>query len=180
MPHIKLNWVDIFFIILLFRVCYIGFKNGLLPEFFRLLGLSLAFILSFNNYIFVSVFLAKHARLSGVKSEVVAFLFIFLSAVFIFKLLAILVSKLLGSPKDISLANNVAGLIFALARGVLLIGLIYVLFIHCPVKYLSKSAGERSFSGQYASEIAPFAYKAGISFYPLEKIETPLVLLLRK
>jgi len=180
MPHIKLNWVDILFITLLVRVCYVGFKNGLLPEFFRFAGLFIAFILSFNSYIFVSAFLEKQARLSGVKSEVAAFLFIFLAILFIFKLLAVLVSKLLGSPKDISLANNAAGLVFALCRGVLLIGLIYVLFLHCPVKYLSRSAGERSFSGHYASQIAPFAYKVGISFYPWQKIETPLVKLITK
>ncbi|PIV39509.1 MAG: hypothetical protein COS29_02240 [Candidatus Omnitrophica bacterium CG02_land_8_20_14_3_00__42_8] len=180
MPQIKFNWVDIFFVILLFRTCYIGFKKGLLSEFFRLLGLFSAFVLSFNNYILVSDFLAKHVRLTGLKADITGFLFIFLSVILIFKLLAVLADKILGVSENVSLANKIVGLVLGLARGVLLTGLVYILFIHSPVNYFYKSAKEKSFSGQYASLAAPFAYKAGMSVYPFEKHETPLVKLLTK
>ena len=175
MPQIKFNWVDGFFIILLFRTCYIGFKNGLLPEFFRLLGLFLAFVLSFNNYILAADFLAKHAKLTGLKAEITGFLFLFLTVILIFKLLALAANKLLSNSENVSLANKIVGLGFGLTRGVLLTGLVYILFIHSPVGYLYKSAKERSFSGQYASLVAPFAFKAGMSVYPFEKHETPFV-----
>ena len=174
MPQIKFNWIDIFFVILLFRTCYIGFKNGLLPEFFRLLGLFLAFVLSFNNYILVGDF----TGLAGLKAEITGFLAIFLSVILVFKLLAVLADKILGVSENVSLANKVIGLAFGLTRGVLLIGLVYILFIHSPVNYFYKSAKEKSFSALYASLVAPFAYKAGMSVYPSEKHETPLVKLL--
>jgi len=180
MPQIKFNWVDIFFVILLFRIGYIGFKNGLLPEFFRLLGLFLAFILSFNNYILASDFLAKHARLTGLKAEITGFTAIFLIALLFFKLLAVIASKLLGNSENVSFANKAVGLMLGLARGVLLTGLVYILFIHSPVNYFYKSAKEKSFSAPYASLVAPFAYKTGMSVYPFEKHETPLVKLLTK
>ena len=176
MPHIKLNWVDIVFITLLFRVGYIGFKNGLLPEFFRFLGLYTAFIVSFNNYTVLTAFLSNYVG----KLDVLAFLFIFFAIVIIFKLLSILITKLLGGSENISLANKIAGLILAVGRGLLLIVLICILFIHSPVKYLSRSAEERSLSGPYASRIVPFAYRAGIGLYPWEKIETPLVRLIKR
>ncbi|MCX5693184.1 MAG: CvpA family protein [Candidatus Omnitrophica bacterium] len=176
MPQIKFNWIDIFFVILLFRTCYVGFKNGLLPEFFRLLGLFLAFVLSFNNYILVSGF----TGLAGLKADIIGFLFIFLSVILVFKLLAVLADKILGISENVSLANKVIGLAFGLTRGVLLIGLVYILFIHSPVNYFYKSAKEKSFSAPYASLVAPFAYKAGMSVYPLEKHETPLVKLIAK
>ncbi len=179
MPQIKFNWVDIFFVILLFRICYVGFKNGLLPEFFRLLGLFLAFVLSFNSYILISDFLAKHAKLTGLKADVTAFLFIFLIIILIFKLLAILADKILGVSENVSLSNKIVGLVLGLTRGILLIGLIYILFIHSPVNYFNKSAKEKSFLAPYASFVAPFAYRAGMSVYPFEKHETPLVQLLR-
>ena len=178
MPQIKFNWVDIFFVILLFRTCYVGFKKGLLPEFFRLLGLFLAFILSFNSYILVSGFLAKHVKLTGLKADITGFLFIFLSVVLIFKLLAVLADKILGVSENVSLANKVIGFAFGLTRGILLIGLVYILFTHSPINYFYKSAKEKSFSAPYASLVAPFAYKAGMSVYPSEKYETPLVKLL--
>jgi|SRR3989338_2074878 len=178
MPQIKFNWVDIFFVILLFRTCYVSFKNGLLPEFFRLSGLFLAFVLSFNNYILVSDFLAKHTGLTGLKADITGFSFIFLSVILVFKLLAVLADKILGISENVSFANKAISLAFGLARGVLLIGLIYILFIHSPVNYFYKSAKEKSFSGQYASLVAPFAYKTGMSVYPLERYETPLVKLI--
>jgi len=180
MPQIKFNWVDIFFVILLFRTCYIGFKNGLLPEFFRLSGLFLAFILSLNNYILISDFLAKHAKFTGLKADITGFLAIFLSVILIFKLLVVLAVKILGVSENVSLANKIVGLALGLTRGVLLIGLVYILFIHSPVEYFYKSAKEKSLSGPYASLVAPFAYNAGMSVYPLEKHETPLVRLLKK
>lgn len=180
MSQIKFNWIDIFFVILLFRICYIGFKNGLLPEFFRLLGLFLAFVLSFNNYILIGSFLAKHAKLTGLKADVAGFSLVFLTTILIFKLLAVTAGKLLGNNENVSLANKITGLTLGLARGVLLTGLICVLFIHSPVKYFYKSAKEKSFSVPYASLAAPFAYKAGMSVYPFEKHETPLVKLLGK
>lgn len=179
MPQIKFNWVDIFFVILLFRTCYIGFKKGLLSEFFRFLGLFLAFVFSFNNYILVSDFLAKHAKLTGLKADMAGFLFIFLSVILIFKLLAVLADKILGVSENVSLANKIVGLALGLARGVLLTGLVYILFIHSPVNYFYKSAKEKSFSAPYASLAAPFAYKTGMSVYPFEKHETPLVKLLK-
>lgn len=180
MPQIKFNWVDIFFVIILFRTCYVGFKNGLLPEFFRLSGLFLAFVFSFNSYILASDFLAKHAKLTGLKAEITAFLFIFLIVLLIFKLLAILAGKLLGNSENVSLANKIVGLVLGLARGILLTGLIYILFIHGPVNYFYKSAKEKSFSALYASLAASFTYNIGMRVYPFEKYETPLVKLLKR
>jgi len=180
MPQIKFNWVDIFFVIILFRTCYVGFKNGLLPEFFRLFGLFLAFVLSFNSYILASDFLAKHIKLTGLKADIIGFIFIFLITLLAFKLLAVLADKLLGNSENVSLANKIVGLALGLGRGIILIGLIYILFIHSPVNYFYKSAKEKSFSAPYASLVALFAYKIGMSVYPFEKHETPLVKLLKK
>ena len=111
MPQLKFNWIDIVFVILLFRTCYVGFKSGLLPELFRLSGLFLAFVLSFNDYILVSGFLAKNARISGVKSEILGFLLIFLATILIFKLLSVLADKLLGNSENVSLANKIIGFV---------------------------------------------------------------------
>jgi len=180
MPQIKFNWVDIFFVIILFRTCYVGFKNGLLSELFKLSGLFLAFVLSFNNYILISGFLAKHVKLTGLKADITAFLFIFLIIILIFKLLAVLADKILGVSENVSLANKIVGLALGSARGIFLIGLVYILFTHSPVNYFYKSAKEKSFLAPYASLVAPFAYNTGMSVYPWQKHETPLVKLITK
>jgi len=174
MPHIRFNWVDVLFVTLLIRIGYIGFKNGLLPEFFRLLGLSIAFILSFNNYTSVSSFLSSHTKWTDANLDVISFLAIFLAVLFIFKVLAILARGFQGG-ENISPVNRAIGLMLGLARGILLASLIYTLFINSPFEYLHRSAEERSFSGKYISDIPGLVYKVGINFYPGERIETPLV-----
>jgi len=178
MPHIRFNWIDILFVTLLFRTGYIGYKKGLFPEQFRLLGLFTAFILSFNNYTRVSNFLTIHTSWSGIKPDVVSFLFIFLLILAMFKILTKWAGLFFGGEENVSIFSSLAGLVLALTRGLLLIGLIYVLLVNSHFKYLSKSVKERSFSGQYVADIVPFAYKAGMALYPWKAIETPLVKLI--
>ncbi|MBU0759295.1 MAG: CvpA family protein [Candidatus Omnitrophica bacterium] len=175
----KCGWVDILFVTLLIRIGYIGFKNGLLPEFFRLLGLFSAFILSFTNYTLVGRFLTNHTKWNGASLEAISFLFIFLTALFIFKLIAIGVS-LLSSQENVSLSSRIIGLAFGFCRGVLLISLIYILFVNNQIRYLSRSAREKSIISRYITGIAPAAYDIGINLYPWPRIDTPLAQMLKK
>jgi len=86
----------------------------------------------------------------------------------------------LGRKENVSLPSRVIGLLLGIGRALLVTSLIYMFFINSPFSYLKKSAEQRSFSSQYITRIAPFAYKTGINFYPWEKIETPLVKLLNR
>ncbi len=174
MPHIRFNWVDILFVTLLIRISYVGFKNGLLPEFLRLLGLFSAFIVSFNNYTSLSNFLLSHTKWTEANLDGISFLFLFLVVLFVFKILAILARGFLGGD-NISGLNRGIGLTFGIARGLLLVSFIYILFVNSPFGYLRRSAEERSFSGRYVSNIPRVIYKKGINLYPGEKVDTPLV-----
>ena len=50
----ELNWVDILVLILIFRVCYISLRTGLVVEFFKLFGTLAAIYLSLHYYPAVS------------------------------------------------------------------------------------------------------------------------------
>lgn len=176
MPQIRFNWVDIFFVTLLIRIGYIGFKNGILSEIFRSAGLFTAVIVSFSNYTILSQHLTNHARWTGAKPDVLSFLVIFFGILIIFKILGSIVCRR-GNNANISGINRAMALILSGARGILLISLIYVLFVNSPFGYLSRSTKERSFSGQYVAHIVPLVYRVGISSYPW-KADTPLIKLL--
>ena len=177
MPHIRFNWVDILFVTLLIRVSYIAFKNGFFPEFFRSIGLLSAFIISFNNYASLSNFLSTHAKWTGPRPDIISFLFIFLALLFIFKIVAVLARMFMGSS-DLSMPNRVAGLVLGIGRAILLASLIFTLFFNGPFEYLSESTSDRSFSGRYVLQVAPSLYRACMNFYPAEKNDTPLVVML--
>lgn len=179
MPHMGFNWVDVFFVILLTRICYIGFKNGFVPEIFRALGIVLAFIFSFNNYTLLSRFLSIPLKGMGAELDAVSFVFIFLAIVFIFKAFSVVACLFLGGP-DISWPNRMAGLLVGFGRGILLASLIYTLFVNSPFEYLTKSARDRAFLSCYISGVAPYVYERGINLYPWKKVETPLVDMLER
>ncbi|MFC1667261.1 CvpA family protein [Candidatus Omnitrophota bacterium] len=179
MPHIKFNWVDILFVTLLVRICYISFKNGFFPELFRFLGLLSAFIFSFNSYASMSRFISAHARWSSAKLEIISFLFIFLVILFIFKIFA-LIANLFSNSEDISKINRLAGFLLGIGRALLSISLICILFVNSPFEYLSRNTKEKSFSSQYLLGVAPLVYRNAMGFYPFKKAETPLVKLLER
>ena len=178
MPHIKFNWIDIFFVTLLIRIGYIGFRNGLLSEFLRFLGLLIAFLLSVNNYTLISSFLSSHTKWAGEELGIISFLFIFLSVLLIFKIVTSVTSVFLDRNL-ISGLSKLVGMGIGFGRGILLISLIYALFVNSPFEYISKSARDRSLAGQYISNVASTVYRIGMDFYPGKKIDTLLARLLQ-
>jgi hypothetical protein len=143
------------------------------------LGLVSAFILSFNSYTLLSAFIAHHTKLAGAKPDIVSFLFIFLSILLIFRILASVV-HLFSHTENVFSVSGVIALVFGFLRGILVIGLIYTFSVNSPFQYLATSAKEKSFLGQYVSHVAPLVYKVGISCYPWGKVNTPLVKLLEQ
>lgn len=179
MSHIRFNWVDILFVTLLIRICYIGFKSSFLPEFLRALGLLAAFIFSFNGYTSLSSFLSIHTKWTGPKPDTISFLFIFVLILFAFKMLALAARIFFGGKENVSRASKLTGFALGIGRAFLLVNLLYILFANGPFAYLSKSAEERSFLGKYVAGVTPFVYKISMKFYPWEKIDTPLVRLIK-
>lgn len=179
MPHIRFNWVDVLFVTLLIRICYIAFKRGFFSELLRSLGLLTAFIVSFNHSASLSDFIATHARWTGARPGVISFLFIFIGILVIFKFLLIAARIFLGD-KDVSVFNRSVALALGLAKGLLLTSLIYILLVNSHFEYLSKSVKDRSFSGRYVLNVAGFVYRNCINFYPGGESESSLGRLLEK
>lgn len=175
MPNIRFNWVDLFFLTLLVRICYIGYRNGFLPEIFKSLGLFFAFLISFNNYTLLNDALLKYIKFPGARLEVISFLFIFLSIILLFKVLSLIAVNFLGISEKISLINMVMGLVLSFGRALLFLGLLCFFLSNSPVSYLSKSVRHKSLSGQYLIDVAPMVYKGSMNYYVWKKVRTPLV-----
>src|SRR3990167_10752796 len=101
MSNIKFNWVDVVFVILLFRTGYIGLKSGFLSEIFRFFGLLAAFLFSFNNYVLLSQLIAGYTNWDTERLDIVSFLVIFLGVLLILKILLGL-ARLVSKTEDVS------------------------------------------------------------------------------
>jgi len=155
----QFNWVDIFVVIVVFRICYISLKNGLAKDFFKLLGTLTAIYISLHYYIVICDLLRKYMPVEKIPLEFLDFL--------VFTVLAILgylVFVLLRSIFDcfikmeaVPRLNKWGGLVSGILRSFLLAGLIIFMLAISSIGYLKKST-EDSYFGKRFFNIAPNTY----------------------
>lgn len=155
----QFNWVDIFVLILLLRICYIAVKNGFPVEFFKLCGTVFAVYLALHYYTSLSDIIRQ--RMFGPKMplqflDFLCFLFLSIAGYLIFVLLRQVFCRFIkmeAAPK----LNKWGGLILGACRGVLLSSLVIFAFIISHVAYFKNSA-YGSYSGRRLFKVAPAAY----------------------
>ncbi len=155
----QINWLDIFVVILLVRICYISIKNGLPVQLFWFVGSIAAVYLSLHYYSSVADFLGKRFPAHWMPAEywsLAAFIFLAIAGYFSFVLLQKIFSRyitLQATPR----VNKYGGLLLGALRGVLVVGLIIFLFSISSVGYLQNTVSH-SYSGQHLFRIAPATY----------------------
>jgi uncharacterized membrane protein required for colicin V production len=154
------NWIDIGAIIVLFRVCYIALKNGLIAEFFKTLGTIFAIYISLHYYIPLSVLIRSRIA-SGHETvfpfmDFVLFVILSISAYLIFVFFREAFSRFIKTEALPSI-NKYGGLLLGIARAFLLIGLIMFALVISSIDYLKNSV-TNSYSGDNLLKIAPTAY----------------------
>ena len=155
----QINWLDIFVLILLVRICYISIKNGLPVQLFWFLGSISAVYLSLHYYASFSAFLGKRFPSEWMPAEywsLAAFVLLAIVGYFSFVLLQKLFSRyitLQATPR----LNKYGGLVLGALRGILVVGLIIFLFSISSVAYLQNTVSH-SYSGQHFFKVAPATY----------------------
>jgi len=155
----QFNWVDIFCVILVIRICYVALKNGFPVELFKLLGTVLAIYLALHYYIIFPDYLINSTGIKNIPLEYLTFSsFVVLSIVgyFIFMLLSKAFSRFI-QMEAIANLNKWGSLILGIFRGLLLISLIIFVFVIAPKAYFRKSVNN-SYSGKRLLKIAPATY----------------------
>ncbi|MFC1658819.1 CvpA family protein [Candidatus Omnitrophota bacterium] len=162
MSYLKLiNWLDVFALILLIRICYISVKTGFPNEFFKLLGTVFASYLACHYYIKVS-FLFNHFL--SLKSEGVVNILVFLiffalafSGYLVFVLIRMSFAMLIRMEAA-SLLNRWGALILGMVRFCLLSSLIFFAITVIKIGYLENSLSS-SLSGPTIVNLAPDFYR---------------------
>lgn len=173
-PLIKqLNWVDIFILILIIRITYIGIKRGLVTELFKILGTILSIFLSMHYYPKLGNFIHERSPLPLGFADFISFLALVIMGHLFFLMLRTTFLLLVRiEPQNI--LNKWGGLILGILRGLLAVSLFISILCLSTIKYFEKSA-KRSFSSNYLSKIAPKTYEflfdnLFIKFSPKERL----------
>jgi len=157
----QFNWVDILIIIILFRIVYVAFKNGLTSDFFKFLGTIAAIYLSMHYYTLFSDWIGKQIPVAGDKLpleflDFLSFLSIAIIGYLIFVLVRIAFSRFI-QMKAVPKLNKWGGLLLGIGRGFLLTGLLTFMLVISSISYLKNSVTS-SYSGKYLLKIAPATY----------------------
>lgn len=177
----QFNWVDIFFVILFMRVCYVAIKNGFFAELFRLLGVISAIYISFHYYINLSDYVGTFMGSKNMPLEYLSFfsfLVLVFAGYFIFALIGRFFSRFFKAEAAPRL-NRWGSFILGIFRSLLLISLIVFIFLVAPVGYFRNSIAS-SYSGKRLVMAAPAAYtwlwESVVSkFRPQEKFNDTVV-----
>lgn len=155
----KFNWIDIFVIILLFRICYISIRSGVAVEFFKFLGTLVAVFVSLHYYTVFSDYLGSrfvHKGMPLLFLDFLSFVILVIVSYFVFVSIRIVFHHLIKLEAVPNL-NRAGGLVLGVARGFLLTGLITYMLVISSISYLKNSV-EDSYLGGRFFKIAPATY----------------------
>jgi len=153
------NWVDIFFVILLIRICYVAIKNGFSVELFKLLGTLSAVYLSLHYYIIFSNYIVGRIGEKFIPLEELDF-FSFITLAILGYLIFMLLGKAFSSfihMEAVPNLNKWGSLILGIIRSFLLVSLLIFIFVIAPGSYFRNSVNN-SYSGKRLFKIAPATY----------------------
>ncbi|HDZ77381.1 MAG TPA: CvpA family protein [Candidatus Omnitrophica bacterium] len=154
----QLNWIDVLIITLLFRSTYIGAKQGVIVEIFKLLSFISISFFTLHYYAVWGDFLNNATPLDKSASYVFCYLLITSVLLFIFKFARHSFLRIV-KIEVIEFLSFWGGVLFGFIRGFLVSSLICLFFFVFTGDYL-KGSVRQSFSGGRVLKISPVVYKS--------------------
>lgn len=155
----ELNWVDVFVVILFFRIVYISAASGLFPELLRFLGILCATYLSLHYFTGLTDFISNYLPEKNLRLEAVDFVTVIVLAVIgviIFVLLRSIINRFIKMEAASGL-NKWGGIVFGVGRAYLTCSLVLFILVMSTFPYLQNSIAH-SYLGKRLFKAAPDTY----------------------
>ncbi len=155
-----MNWLDIVILIPALWFGFKGFKNGLVKEIAGLAALFLGLWIAVNFSHYLEGILNENTKISDDYLPLIAFAVLFILTVILVHLLSKSIDKLLKSVA-LGWANQLTGLVFGVAKAVLIIGaVIFILdqFVVVELDLIPRKVTEESLLFQPINDLIEFVY----------------------
>lgn len=153
----QVNWVDIFIVVILSKICYTAFRTGLKIEIFKLLGTITSVYLALHYYTNISdAFRGPNQKMPLEFLDFLSFIVLSIVGYLVFfslRLLFFLFIKIEAEPN----INKWVGLVLGMGRGFLAASLITFLLMISSLSYI-KSSVKNSYLGRTFFKMAPNTY----------------------
>lgn len=172
----KINWVDVLVIILMLRMSYVAFMDGLSHEIFPFFGVIAVFLLSLNYYPALGSSISQNLGNMSIRlSNCLAFIALVTVLGFIVKFVKLILDKLVKVQWH-PVIEKFGGLFVGILKAYIITAMVLTIITLIPLSYLEWSVKERSVTGKYVLMAGPEVYEKLRSFLsdnsaiPREKI----------
>lgn len=159
----RVNWIDIFALILFIKIGYVSSRIGVGKQILPLILLVLILTISLYNYGTVASFFIN--RYSFMASLCKFFSFSLMALVFfiIYSITTRLTGIFLFSTEsEVGGIEKIGGVILGISRSFLIIGIVLIVFLLVPVKFVETSV-KNSFLGRFIISANVKVYTLGVN-----------------
>ncbi len=162
----RINWVDVLIIIIMFRMSYVAFQDGLSHEIFPLIASICTVTLGIRYYERLAAFLSRHAFNMPIDwASFLSFTTLVIGISIVFKLIRAVLDKIVKVAWHPAI-EKFGGLVFGIIRASIVTSVILIILALLPMSYLTWSIKDRSLTGIYFLRIGPAIYESASKFLP--------------
>ncbi len=171
----RLNWVDIFIIIIVMRISYVAFQDGLSHQIFPLIGTVVTAVIALHYYHNIAIFISYNIIKLPVKMlDFLSFVLLLIGVGLIFKVLRGISDKIINVTWH-PLVERGGGMLLGFVRSCVVASVILMILALMPLSYLQHSIRDRSLMGMHFLRIVPNIYGKVSRLLPTFKVETKTV-----
>ena len=165
----KINWVDVLVAILMLRISYVAFRDGLSHEIFPVLGSILIMVLAMHYYTVLGSFISRKMMNMPIESaNFLSFLVLVVALGFLVRLLRAALDKIVKVQWH-PIIEKFGGLAVGIMKAYVVTGIVLMTLSLMPLSYLQWSIKDRSLTGKYILEAGPRIYDKVGRFLPAIK-----------
>lgn len=167
----RINWVDLLVIILVIRISYVAFQEGLSHEIFPAVGSLAIIVLCLHYYKRIGIWISQN--IFNMPLDLSNFLSFLLLAVIIgvtFKIVKALLDKIIKVEWH-PFIERFGGLAIGIMRASIVASIVLTIIALMPLSYLQWSIREKSVIAMHFLKIGPTIYEKCSRILPTIKVE---------
>ena len=167
----QINWVDLLVVILIIRISYVAFQEGLSHEIFPAVGSLAIIVLCLHYYKRIGIWISQNIfNMPLDLSNFLSFLLLAVMIGVIFKILKAFLDKIIKVEWH-PFIERFGGLAIGIMRASLVASLILMIIALMPLSYLQWSIRDKSMIGMHFLRIGPTIYEKCSRILPTIKVE---------
>ena len=165
----KINWVDVLVAILMLRISYVAFRDGLSHEIFPVLGSILIMVLAMHYYTVLGSSMSRNIMNMPVElANFLSFLVLVVGLGLLVRLLRLLLDKIVKVQWHPTM-EKFGGLAVGIMKAYIITGIVLMTLSLMPLSYLVWSIKDKSLTGKYILRAGPEIYDRVGRFLPAIK-----------